>query len=888
MSVLREAIIDRMRRRSESPEEAAAALSTAFSMPMSALTPVVEAIRREGSRNMLLDTPSGVIDSRIEAELGLAGWYTGPEDGDEFWPKLRDHMESGSLREALPDIDRASTKVVALCADPTVRRLKKRGLVVGYVQSGKTANYTAVMAKAADAGYQLFIVLAGMHNNLRRQTQVRLSKDLIDSNWAPLTTEDADFGTVTNGSAMLSRGTKAVAVVKKNQSRLRSLRQWLRDIPEEIRAKVPIIILDDEADQATPNSATRVNEHTRINELIRDIWAEVKTGTYLGYTATPFANVFMDPSDDEELYPSDFIIDLPRPDTYFGAEAIFGREPLSDEDTPDDGLDVVRDVPDEDAAALKPPTSASARAGFNPVLPQSLTDAVAWFLVATAIRAFRGQSDKHSSMLVHTTHYTSPHFSMKELLGSHLEELRTSFHEGEKGVFKTSFEREISAAREVATKPSPMWTEIEDYLEQALSRARVVVDNGSSDDRLDYDREDEDGTPIPETVIAVGGGTLSRGLTLEGLVVSYFIRTSNTYDTLLQMGRWFGFRPGYEDLPRIWMPKSLADEFRFLALVEEEIREDMRRLEKMQVTPKEMGIRVRQHPGRLAIVAKNKMQHADVVKVSYSGRRLQTFILHETDQNIIAENTSAAIDLITYANQRARGGFTKHAKAARWLARDIPSEAILGFLSRYEFHPDLASMRSDHISGWIRSVAIDRKWNIVVKGSSQSQYTVDGEAIDLGTMDLGLDEEVPTVSRAPLSTSVVGTANLKSLLVQSDWYADLDRENIPAKAGYDQARDIRRNHAQGNGLLIIYAVSKSSIPLGRAQKTTASRRKMNAPQHLVGLGLIFPDVDHDGIADQGDYYSVHPDWEVPELDEDMPDDTEETSNFDGQSMRSRG
>lgn len=888
MSVLREAIIDRMRRRNESPEEAAAELSTGFSMPMSSLTPIVEAIRREGSRNMLLDTPSGVIDTRVEAELGLAGWYTGPEEGDEFWPKLREQMENGSLRDALPDIDRASTKVVALCADPTVRRLKKRGLVVGYVQSGKTANYTAVMAKSADAGYQLFIVLAGMHNNLRRQTQVRLSNDLLDSNWAPLTTEDADFGTVNNGSAMLSRGTKAVAVVKKNQSRLRSLRQWLRDIPEEIRAKVPIIILDDEADQATPNSATRVNEHTRINQLVRDIWAEVKTGTYLGYTATPFANVFMDPADDEELYPSDFIIDLPRPETYFGAEAIFGREPLNDYDTPDDGLNVVRDVPDDDSAALKPPTSAAARAGFDPALPESLKDAVIWFLIATAIRAYRGQADKHSSMLVHTTHYTSPHFAMKGSLAAHLAELKSSLAEGNRDAFRSSFDREIGAASEASTKPAPNWEDIEQFLEQALERARVVVDNGSSDDRLDYDREDENGKPIPETVIAVGGGTLSRGLTLEGLVVSYFIRTSNTYDTLLQMGRWFGFRPGYEDLPRIWMPKSLADEFRFLALVEEEIREDMRRLEKMQVTPKEMGIRVRQHPGRLAIVAKNKMQHADIVWVSYSGRRLQTFILHETDREIIAKNTRAAIKLIEYADQKVTNGFEKHAKAERWLARDIPSEAILEFLSEYEFHHDLASMRSDHISGWIRNVARDRKWNIVVKGSSQGQYTVDGETIDLGAMDLGLGVEVAAVNRAPLSTSSVGTANLKSLLVQADWYADLEKENVPAKADYSQAREVRRNHAQGNGLLIIYAVSKSSIPLSRAQKTTSSRRDMRAPQHLVGIGLIFPDVDHEGIAGPGDYYSVHPDWEVPDLDEDMPDDTEQTSNFDGQSMRSRG
>ena len=164
-----------------------------------------------------------------------------------------------------------------------------------------------------------------------------------------------------NGAAMLSRGVKSIAVVKKNQSRLRRLRDWLRDIPVEIRRRVPVLLLDDEADQATPNSATARDQFTKINELVRQIWAEIPTGTYVGYTATPFANIFMDPNDEEELYPADFIMDLPRPDAYFGAERVFGREPIDDADEPDPGLDMVRDVPDEDAEALKPPTKKDSR-----------------------------------------------------------------------------------------------------------------------------------------------------------------------------------------------------------------------------------------------------------------------------------------------------------------------------------------------------------------------------------------------------------------------------------------------------------------------------------------------------------------------------------------------
>ena len=371
------------------------------------------------------------------------------------------------------------------------------------------------MAKAADAGYSLFIVLSGLHNNLRRQTQVRLTSDLVDHDWAPLASDVADFGDVVNGAAFLSKGVMTMAVVKKNQARLRSLRDWLRDIPESIRQRVPILLLDDEADQATPNSATAREQFTRINRLVRQIWSEIPTGTYVGYTATPFANVFMDPNDEEELYPADFIIDLPRPSAYFGAERVFGREPLDDADDPDPGLDMVRDVQDDDAELLKPPSSKDARVTFDPELPDSLIDAVIWFIVATAIRRARGQQAEHSSMLIHTTHYVAPHFAMKDQLNSLLKEFRVNWEQGNHSRFLISYDNEGTRAAEVATVPLPMWSQVEQELATVLRNVRVVVDNGSSDDRLRLqpDRRNE---PVAETVIAVGGGTLSRGLTLRG------------------------------------------------------------------------------------------------------------------------------------------------------------------------------------------------------------------------------------------------------------------------------------------------------------------------------------------------------------------------------------
>jgi hypothetical protein len=879
---IRQTLIDRMRRHGESIEQAAESIARGLGMPLSDLNPAKESIRREGRRNMLLDSPPGVYDHSLTDEARMSGWYTGPEQGDEFWPRLREKLEAGGLREVVDEVDTASTKVVAHLADPHIRNLKKRGLVVGYVQSGKTANYTAVMAKAADAGYQLFIVLSGLHNNLRRQTQVRLSRDLVDNDWAPLTSDAADFGNALSGAAILSGGVKSIAVVKKNQSRLLRLLEWLQDIPAEIRRRVPVLLLDDEADQATPNSANARDQFTKINELVRQIWAEVLTGTYLGYTATPFANIFMDPNDENELYPelypADFIMDLPRPGAYFGAEQVFGREPLDDADEPDPGLDMVRDVPDKDAAALKPPTNKDAQATFDPELPDSLIDAVTWFLVATAIRRARGQRKAHSSMLVHTTHYVQPHFVMQDRLDDLLGEFRANWEAGNHASFLDSYTGEGTRAGEVATLPLPMWADVEQELDRVVRDVRVVVDNGQSYDRLDYDGV-ENGEPIAETVIAVGGGTLSRGLTLEGLVVSYFTRTSNTYDTLLQMGRWFGYRPGYEDLPRIWMQPSLAEEFRFLALVEEEIRENMHHMERMKITPRELGVRVRAHPGRLAIVARNKMQHAEVVRISYSGERLQTFIFEETNSNIISANYQTVFNFL--ATCRETTPAIKASRAPRWMFADITADMVISLVGSYQFHPDQGNMRSDHMIGWIRRAAPENLWNVVVIGSDKFQKRQDGSPIDLGDVDLGLSEQVPAVNRAPLKLPPRGTANIKALLSKSDWFADLEPADVQSLGELAKdPRAVRRKYCEGRGLVIIYPVSKDSIPMGVALKF-GSRRNMEAPDHLFGIGLVFPDIERDGLAEEGTYYSVHPDWEVDVLaDDDIPEDLEGSFSVD--------
>lgn len=880
---IRDTMISAMRHRRMSVDDARTELIRGLRLAdTSVVDLVVEQIREESRKNVILDVPRGVRLDVVTDDVRLLPWYTGPEVGDRYWPALRSRLESGPMAAVVGEIDQASTKVVANFADPGVRRLKKKGLVVGYVQSGKTANYTAVMAKAADAGYRTFIVLSGMHNNLRRQTQVRITKDLGSPEWFPLTNEAADFGSVANGSALLAMGVHSVAVVKKNASRLRRLRDWLKDIDEDVRARSPILILDDEADQATPNSAAARDELTKINELVRQIWAEVPTGSYVGYTATPFANVFMDPDDEEDLYPSDFILDLPRSADYFGAERIFGRVALHDADEPDPGLDMVRVVAQDEAAALQPPYNSAARLGFDPEVPPSLCGALRWFLLSTAVRRWRGQTDAHSSMLIHTTAFVAPHFRMKSRVEVALQGFAKEIATGDYSSFEEVFESEIGRVVDVTAEMVPTWSDLPDLLVEVLSSTRVVVDNGLSDDRLDYARVDDRGQPVVETVIAIGGGTLSRGLTLEGLIVSYFTRTSNTYDTLLQMGRWFGYRHGYEDLPRIWMPEDLRQDFEFLALVEEEIRQDMRRLEELRVTPREFGVRVRAHPGRMSITAQGKMFHADLIQISYSGQRHQTIVLHERDTDALSRNLEATIRLLTAAQ---REGATGIASPSRSQFFDVTAETVTEFLAEFEFHKGQPGLRSDHVVGWINRAAPNSKWNVVVVGNSKQHRLPDGTPVTLGEVDLGLPVLVPMVNRAPLRLPDDGPANIKALLSQQDWVADFDPDLINELRVKDQSyEDLRREHGDGNGLLIVYAVSNKSVPLRVTQ--VKARREMAAAVPQIGLGIVFPESIDAARSTDADYYSVHPDWQaVTDEEVDFPSDTEGSTNLDAMDVK---
>ena len=802
-------------------------------------------------RNQLLRVPPGVSSLEYRTILGEARglhWYTGPASGRNNWNGLYEAMAaSGSLdSEAIRSIDESSTKIVAHLPDPGIAGLRKKGLVVGFVQSGKTANYAAVIAKAADAGFRLFIVLAGIHNGLRQQTQLRLERDVIHPHsepWVQLTQADKDFGAVASGPGLLSaRELRNLAVVKKNHSRLRRLKEWLEAIPAPVRQRCPVLIIDDEADQATPNTAAARDEVSKINQSLRDVVSLLPTGAYVGYTATPFANVFLDPRDEEEFYPSDFIIDLERPKRYFGAEELFGSDEVREDGTENDGHDMVRRISLAEADAVRPPSNKEERADFDPPVPESLRTALKWFLLATAARRAREGQSRHSSMLVHTSQYINQHNAMAGRLRVEIDNLKASMEPDQRSALLSELER-MWAEESTAVDPAEWnlapvgFREVSNELVGVLDDVRVVEDHSKSTDRINY----SEGI---QTIIAVGGNTLSRGLTLEGLIVSYFCRSVATYDTLLQMGRWFGFRPGYEDLPRIWTTSELESRFRFLSDMERDMRREIQRYEEESLTPSQLGLRIRSHPN-MGITAANKMGLARVVKFSYGGRRFQTFRFTRSDSSVLNSNLQATRRLILDASE-VSGRSPEKAGGNRWVFKDIDKSLICRFLQEYEIHRDHQQLQPgpvlDYLEG--RDDPCAQYWNVAIVGSGSTELNIAGERFVPGSVDLDLPEPVPMVNRARLKGSDE-PADIKALMSRRDRFVDLELASSDWKDLKEEheLEKLRRSHSDGRGLLLLYPISPTSRPTGAALRAD-SRVPFDAPddvEAVIGIGIIFPD-----------------------------------------------
>lgn len=790
------------------------------------------------------------------------GWYLGGDNvpSSRFWATLKTYLLTDKQWQpvAVESINRASDKIVAWLEHPSANRFQTRGLVVGYVQSGKTANFTAVIAKAADVGYRVFIVLAGTKVSLRDQTQRRLDRELVSLNshlwYTPTQTTDFKLNDNPNYFLGADQNGFLLAVVKKNATVLRRMKKWFEMASPEILRRCPILIIDDEADEASINTAANQTtkdpetyQRTAINKLLVELLETLPKVAYIGYTATPFANVLIDPRSRKDLYPRDFIVALPKPDEHFGTERIFGRERLLRDETDEEftGLDMVRLVPPDEVLDLQP--QSRSREGFTPVLTSSLRDAVIYFWLAAAARWARQQDNEHATMLIHTTQYTDIHEKTRIVVEDYRQQLQQQLSGAERATILQQW-RTIWDNEQDRLQPEPAFglqpvpfDLLQSHIDGIVQQTHIVVDNSRSDNRLTY----EDGTRIQ---IVIGGNTLSRGLTLEGLLVSYFARTANTYDTLLQMGRWFGYRPNYADLPRIWMTDELRDLFFDMATIEAELREEIERYAELGMTPEQFGVRIRMHPA-LAITARTKMQHAKQTYISYSNNNAQTVLFNHTDVKWLQHNLAATGRLLE--DLRSKGiPQTSHEGHQLWYG--VPAAMILRFLQAYQFHEMSREVSTKSLTNYIKGQQKHEmltEWNVVLRGITSNEQS------EYATVTLG-DIDIPLLKRSR-RTKPTDYANIGVLMSSGDTGADLPvkRTAYSSKKAHD-IRQMRQmyNETRDRGALIIYCIDKDSQPSAVSAKT---KRPLQASDHLVGLAFVFPDA-HPNSEPDTKYVSVNP------------------------------
>lgn len=810
-----------------------------------------------------------------------APWLSGrkAEITPFFWNRYRLLLEMDRRSPTVLNVlDGITDELLDLAGDPKREGAwHRRGLVMGDVQSGKTGTYTGLICKAADAGYGLVILLTGSLENLRRQTQerldigfvgfdsaVRLNKAQVgDSRYIGVglldrtrmgmvfTSRAQDFrkSVVNSFNFRLASMTDPVLlVVKKNRQVLANLENWLRDFNAgpDGRIRQPILLIDDEADAGSVNTAALNDDPTKVNEAIRKLLALFTRSSYVGFTATPFANVFIDPetNDDmlkEDLFPGDYIWALDAPDNYLGPGRVLRQ---------DGGMVVAL----EDAEEFFPTGHKSSLVVSG--LPESLFEAVRTFLIATVIRDLRGQTPPSRSMLVNVSPWTRVQNDIAALLDEWLRALQRDVRN-----FSALPEDEALTNPSIAALRATWlaefedagfdWPEVQAAMNEAIQPAVVKpVNQTTGAASLDYRDQGEKGL----RVIAVGGNSLSRGLTLEGLTTSYFYRNSQAYDTLMQMGRWFGYRDGYEDLCRIWMSDEAFGNYAYIADVISELRDDLKRMKRQGLTPREFGLRVRSHPGALIVTARNKMRRATLVKfdMSLDQKLIETTRLPLSSIGIAANNTLVGTWLDGIA--RDFGGPTADDwKMPGW--RRVPKDRIAELVREFRAHPLNRYFQGEALSDFLLETDEEQlaEWEVRIPQGSQPEA-------QLGTI-VPVKPRERLVVRSTATKTIVVSGKSSRVGVPEDERAGLSREQVrdiqdmPHNRGRtipgDQYRS-RRSHP----VLLINLIWPYERPKGAGKGVKDFLPEELRP--LVALSLSLPAFDDRDIE-------VHLEYQVNDV-----------------------
>ncbi|WP_374417870.1 MULTISPECIES: Z1 domain-containing protein [Novosphingobium] len=834
-------------------------------------------------------------NTTLKSDAGHLDWLNAERKKDwRYWRRYAMWLEAKMPPQAIDALDEATDDVLRqLEAPDRPGAWDRRGLVVGHVQSGKTGNYTGLICKAADAGYKIIIVLAGLHNNLRAQTQLRLDEGFlgfatipnvdekpiigvgeIDSdrdirpNFATNRSEKGDFDTRASKTLGVTPEERPwLFVVKKNKTVLERLLYWIQnhawdahesETGRKLVTKLPLLVIDDESDHGSVDTGEQIMdgngqpdpeyEPKTINRLIRSVLHSFTRKAYVGYTATPFANIFIHEQGETrehgpDLFPSAFIVNLAAPSNYVGPAKVFGH---GDSDIGD--LPLIRELrEDEYAGWMKP----GHRNGYVPtidgerVLPPSLEEAIRSFVLACAVRKLRGQHKKHSSMLVHVTRFTSVQNEVKLQVENYvrqmrqrfmrnmdLKELEETFQHQWNAEFRPACDEIRNSFPEIVSAEDPDWRELRQAIPDVLSDISVRQINGSAKDALDY--FDNEATGLK--VIAIGGDKLARGLTLEGLCTSYFLRTAKMYDTLMQMGRWFGYRDGYLDLCRLYTTGEIVDWFGHIAEASEKMRSEFDHMAAVGDTPRQYGLKVQSH-SVMTVTSPAKMRSAKTLLLSFSGDMLQTIVFPNKPSEI-QSNFDAGVRLVAAMGQPVPLSEQRRVvEGQSWsghLWRDVPHTLISGFLRDYQTHKQSMRVVAPVIAQFIDAMAQSGEltdWTVAIvskedDGSPENTAEIAGLPVCMLTRRrarLHDDRYSIKILTSPRDEFIdVSPAQWNEALAKTRdrWTADAGRNQsaeLPEEPSGPVLREVRgfgENAEPQKGLLLLYLINpkESGLP----------------------------------------------------------------------------
>ncbi len=848
--------------------------------------------------SMIRDQKQPVFMTGLEVRSSV--WWNKfkKENELEYWKRYERYLleNKGWARSTVDkSIDNTTDKVMNAISDPNKNVPEERkGMVVGHVQSGKTAHYIGLINKAIDAGYKVIIVLAGMHNNLRAQTQSRIDEEVLgfetsidyilsemkeipnvigvgskmtvkrDTQTLTSRDEKGDFNSE-RGNVHLSMDIPTVFVVKKNYRNLEALIDYFQKHKKAsfdkkferkyMDASYPLLLIDDEADQASINTKYEYeegvikdkNKLSRINEDIRALFHIFDCRSYIGYTATPYANIFI-PSEvnsdkyGKDLFPNDFILSLPKPPNYIGAHEFFGDE--NDLEMP-----LRRQINVKSLAFVDHKNKTVGKE-----IPEELKKAIKSFIMSIAIRQCRGHIGLPNTMLIHITRATDTQKLVQKRVDSYFKNLSNKIVDGHietindmKKLFEDDYKNTTNKMRSSHGKfmdniKDYEWEEVFIAIKEIISEDMIKIYriNGKSKDALLY--KEHKGKQY--NVIAIGGDKLSRGLTLEGLTVSYFTRESKMYDTLMQMGRWFGFRPEYADLCRLYVQDDLYAWFKHISFATDDLREQIEYMNNIEETPENFGLRVATHPN-MKISGSNKVQSGEEREITFSNVFSQTRSMdisaEKYNKNFEAVDTFLELcgePVKDYWDKMGRGNNTNN----HLFWQNINGHYVKDFLLNYETSKQANKANSKFMAEYIEDQIKNGglvSWTVCLLnlGDSSRKIKFRNISINSGMTRNNIDK----VSRASGDFCSIQTLTSEDVQYYDFTNEDMLRKDAIAKEFEKQGKRMSNDYvrkeirSREKGLLVICPIDVST---GNGRKLIDEKNEHKTP---IGIAIVFPD-----------------------------------------------